>query len=84
VRFQIRQFKSQLARASRHMRRRRVRREIDHFFATGEEPQSEAGQAYLQVLRAFQRMNDQSIGGDGYQQARQEYEQARDRFVVSL
>ena len=81
---QLRQLKTQLARASRHIRRRRVRREIDAFFATGEEPQSEAGQAYLEVLRAFRRMNDQSIGGDAYEQARQDYEAASRRFVGSL
>jgi len=77
MRLQLRQIKKQFRQVTRRAARRRMRREIDQYFATGEEPKSELGRAYLAQVRAFNAMADESIGGPDYPHAQKAYQQAQ-------
>jgi len=76
----LRRFTKRLHEVSRSLGRRQMREEINHYFVTGEEPQSDVARAYVAMLRAFNDMADASCGGDGYEDAEAAYRDACQRY----
>jgi len=62
------------------LRQRRMIEEFQEYGATGKEPQSELGKAYVDLTEAFGRVADASIGGKGYEQAVEAYRAAEERY----
>jgi len=75
--FQLRQLKGLFRDTRKRLARRRMREEINTYFATGQEPKSDGATAYLSMLRRFNQMTDESIGGPKYDNAVTAYRQAQ-------
>jgi len=69
-----------LHRAERAMGKEAMREDVQKFYTKGERPTSEPAASFVNLLQAFDRMIDQSIGGGDYDQARADYEAAVKRW----
>lgn len=64
-----------LRRAETAMSKASMRADVQRFYATGENPTSEPAKSFVNLMAAFDRMADASVGGD-YEQAASDYERA--------
>jgi len=66
--------------ARRRLAQRRMRKQVDRYFATGKRPENKAAVSYVALLEAFDRVANASIGGQGYEQAVEAYRAAQERY----
>lgn len=65
-----------LNRAEKAMQKQSMRVDIQKYFDTGVLPESEPAKSFVDLMAAFDRMTDASVGGDDYEQAAGDYERA--------
>ncbi len=66
--------------ARRRLAQRRMRKQVDRYFATGTRPAHEPAASYVALMEAFDRVANASIGGQGYEQAVEQYRAAEERY----
>lgn len=69
-----------LRRAERSMNKASMREAVQKFYTKGERPTSEPAASFVNLLQAFDRVVDASVGGGDYDQARADYEAAVNRW----
>ncbi|HRV48163.1 MAG TPA: hypothetical protein P5068_10385 [Sedimentisphaerales bacterium] len=76
----LERIEQRLCRVQQRMRKSQMRGDIQRFHETGQLPQSEPAASFVNLLQAFDRMIDASVGGGDYDQAREAYEAACRRW----
>lgn len=69
-----------LRRAERRADKAAMRAAVQRYYETGERPTSEPAASFVNLLQAFERMADASVGGGDYEAARADYEAAVTRW----
>lgn len=76
----LERIEQRLCRVQQRMRKSQMRGDIQRFHETGQLPQSEPAASFVNLLQAFDRVVDASVGGGDYDQARADYEAAVNRW----
>lgn len=66
--------------ARRRLAHHRMRKQIDHYFTTGERPTTEPAASYIDLIQAFDDVANASIGGQDYDEAVERYGRAQERY----